>query len=143
MQRHLGTDDRTLLIGIAIALLVALVADVAIGRYQRRTVRMAALAVLLLAALYGAFDWLRERPGTHFTNPTLSRQGDLLGHVVISVLFLAMPVLLGLAIAALLPRDRVTRAFRILLTGSGVLGSLFLALILALTLGVWIYHDGP
>lgn len=139
----MGTDDRNLLISMAIGFIVALVADTAIGRYRRRTVGIAALGVLFLATLYGAFGWLRERPGTHFTNPTLSRQSDLVGHVAISALFFAMPVLVGLGIAALLPRDRVTRAFRILVTGSGVVGSLFLGLILTLTLGVWIYHDGP
>ncbi|HEY9227857.1 MAG TPA: hypothetical protein VIP11_14465 [Gemmatimonadaceae bacterium] len=139
----MGSDDHNFLIGLAVAFLVAVGADVIASRFSRRVLALCAVAALLAASVYGTFGWLRERPRAHFANPTLSQSTDLFGHTTISILVFAMPVLVGLGSVAVLPGTRLARPFRLLVTGAAVFGSLYAAIILVLALGAAVYRGGP
>ena len=55
----------------------------------------------------------------------------------------ALPVLVGLGVAAVLSRRSVTRARRLLVEGGAVFGSLVLGVVIAMSLWMSVYHGEP
>jgi hypothetical protein len=136
-------DDGILVLVLAMAIAVALIADGLVTRFSRRAVWLAALATVVAVMAYATIGWLGEPAGAHATNPQLTRATDWFGHVGGFGAAVALPVLVGLGVAATLPRGRIPRLLRVAITSGVILLSAPVGVVLMLTVGVSIYHDGP
>jgi hypothetical protein len=137
------TDGRALFLVVSLALGIALLADVVVGRISSRGYVLTLVGLVLAAAVFGTIQWATEAPGYHHTNPDLSRMVDWFAHFALPGLFYAIPILVGLVLAPTLPREKIARPFRVLICGSAVFVSGVLSIIGALALAVVVYRDGP
>jgi hypothetical protein len=138
-----GVDDSNLLLALGVAFVVAMIADTLVSRFARRAAGVAALATVASVLVWGTISWLGEPAGAHATNPLLSRAVDWFGHVGGYSAMFALPVLVGLGVAALLPRARVPRLLRVAITSLAILVSVPVGIMVMFTIGASIYDDGP
>jgi len=131
-------------IAVATAIALALVAVLATRRFGYRATVILAVAAILACSAYALATWLPEKPDRHFTNPDLSRIGDLvLGHFGFWFLFLVVPALTGLAVVSRLDRGTWPAWLRALGAASAMLAMLLVTASAALILGIAVYRDGP
>ena len=136
-------DESNLLLALAVAFAVAMIADGLVSRFAHRAAVLAALATVVAVLAWGTISWLGEPAGAHATNPQLSRVGDWFGHVGALFAMLALPLLVGLGVAAVLPHGRIPRLLRLAITSVAILVSIPVGITVMFTIGASVYHDGP